>query len=205
MSLGFSQNVAVFLSTAGGVGGFVGKTLVVVVFHLDKMNIISAGLIPSVICCIGLTGYILTRDYFLLLICSSFCGFSLAFGDSALSAMLPGYLCKEHLKQGTSLSFLFGGICMQLGGILSGKRWSISDTIGVPSNLKDNEKSPQIYFKISPTFYIFHLISLKNIFYDVSKQTFVITCKKVVILHKLNISVCKLYQFVCYLNPYSLC
>ncbi|KAJ8023525.1 Monocarboxylate transporter 2 [Holothuria leucospilota] len=120
ISIGISKTVAVYLSTAGGIGGFVGKILAVAVFHFEKMNIISAGIIPSVICCIGLTGYILTTDYFLLLIFSSFCGFSLAFGDSALSAVVPEYLCQKHLKQGTSLSYTFGGIFMMLGGIVSG-------------------------------------------------------------------------------------
>ncbi|KAJ8023523.1 hypothetical protein HOLleu_35986 [Holothuria leucospilota] len=121
VSTGLSQTIAVYLSTAGGLGGFVGKVLAIVLFHFDKMNIFLAGVFPSIICCFGLAGYTLTTDYIWLLIFSSICGFSIALADSALSAMLPLFVCDLHLKQASALSYLFGGVCMLLGGIVSGR------------------------------------------------------------------------------------
>ncbi|KAJ8021052.1 Monocarboxylate transporter 12 [Holothuria leucospilota] len=125
ISIGFSATVAVYLSTAGGVGGFVGKLLAIAVFHFEKMNSLTGALIPSLICCVGLTGYIFTTDYLFLLLYSSLCGFALAFADSALNGMIPRYLCENHLKQGSAISYLFGGVFMQLGGVLSGKNFLI--------------------------------------------------------------------------------
>ncbi|KAJ8023524.1 hypothetical protein HOLleu_35987 [Holothuria leucospilota] len=121
VSNGLSQTIAVYLSTAGGLGGLAGKLLAIVLFHFDKMNIWLAGVFPSIVCCFGLAGYMLTTDFIWLLIFSSICGFSIAFSDSALSAMLPLYVCDHHLKQGSALGYLFAGVFLLLGGIVSGR------------------------------------------------------------------------------------
>ncbi|XP_071855207.1 uncharacterized protein [Apostichopus japonicus] len=40
--------------------------------------------------------------------------------DSALNGMIPSYLCNNHLRQGSAISYLYAGILMQCGGSLSG-------------------------------------------------------------------------------------
>lgn len=120
LSLGFVPAAVVYWSTAGGVGGFLGKTLALIVFRADKMNAITGGLIPAGIICIGLTGFIFTENYLILLSSSFLCGFAIAYSDSAQGGLLPRYVCESHVRQGTVLNYLFGGICMQLGGSVSG-------------------------------------------------------------------------------------
>ncbi|XP_071854537.1 monocarboxylate transporter 14-like [Apostichopus japonicus] len=120
VSLGYTSNEAVYLSTAGGLGGFCGKLLSILLFHFDKVNIISGGLLPSCLISIGLLVYIVTSSYPLLILSSFLCGFTLGYADSTLNGMIPDYLCRHHVRNGSAISYLYGGIAMQLGGSISG-------------------------------------------------------------------------------------
>ncbi|XP_071855558.1 monocarboxylate transporter 12-like isoform X1 [Apostichopus japonicus] len=119
-SLGYPSHQAVYLSTAGGIGGFCGKLLAIMIFHMNKMTIISGALLPSCTVCTGLFVYIVTSNYSFLIFASFICGFGIAYADSALNGMIPSYLCNNHLRQGSAISYLYAGILMQCGGSLSG-------------------------------------------------------------------------------------
>ncbi|KAJ8045709.1 hypothetical protein HOLleu_08767 [Holothuria leucospilota] len=121
-SIGFSPEIAVFLSTAGGVGGFLGKIAVVVMFYLERMNILVSSLVPAAMYSLALLGYIFSEQYTVLLGVSVVSGFSIAFADAALNASMPRYLPERLIKQGTVMSYIYSGVFMQLGGIISGKQ-----------------------------------------------------------------------------------
>ncbi|KAJ8046546.1 hypothetical protein HOLleu_05243 [Holothuria leucospilota] len=120
-SIGLSPEAAVILSTAGGLGGLVGKLAVFFLFYFRKMNSMTSSLVPALMAFVGLTGYLFSINYAVLLLSSGAFGFSCAYSDTALCGLIPRYICKTHLKQGTVLSYLFSGIFAQLGGIMSGE------------------------------------------------------------------------------------
>ncbi|KAJ8036077.1 hypothetical protein HOLleu_19944 [Holothuria leucospilota] len=120
-SVGLKPSAAVFLSTAGGFGGLIGKLVAFLVCYVDKMNAISAFLVPALLCNCGVFGYIITKNSLSLYIFSSICGFSFAFSDTALSGMVPRYVCSYHLRQGAAIGYIVTGTFMQLGGIISGQ------------------------------------------------------------------------------------
>ncbi|KAJ8023154.1 Monocarboxylate transporter 2 [Holothuria leucospilota] len=120
-SVGLKPEEAVLLSTAGGVGGCIGKITVVATFYIDRMNALTSSLIPAIICNVGLLGYICSNDEYLLLMCSSLCGFSFAFTESALSGMVPRYVCRFHFRRGSTIFYVTDGIFTQLGCIIAGR------------------------------------------------------------------------------------
>ncbi|KAJ8032586.1 hypothetical protein HOLleu_26146 [Holothuria leucospilota] len=120
VSLGYQPGVAVFLSTFGGIGGLVGKLIVIIVFYFDKMNQITATVIPCTVYGIALAGYMLFDGHIMLVISSILSGLSLGYADASTSAMLPWYLCEKHLRQGLAMSYFYSGLFMQLGGIIAG-------------------------------------------------------------------------------------
>lgn len=136
-SQGLSSEVAVLLSAAGGVGGFLGKTAVVIVVWFDCMNVVTSSVVPATICTISLSGYLVASSFLGLATASFFCGFALAYGDAALTGSLPYYLCKMHFRQGAALTYFCSGLFIQIGGIVSGKQ--ISDEFGLISNGHNSE------------------------------------------------------------------
>ncbi|KAJ8021115.1 hypothetical protein HOLleu_40889 [Holothuria leucospilota] len=121
VSLGFRPDVVVFLSTAGGIGGFWGKVSLLAVFYCDVGNTLVLFVVPAFTFTVGLIGYIFTTNYFLLLASSIISGFSIAFAEGAASAVLPHFICRCHLRQGIAFSYLCTGIFFQTSGILSGE------------------------------------------------------------------------------------
>lgn len=120
-SIGLSPEAAVILSTSGGLGGLVGKLAVFFPFYCRKMNAMTSSLVPAFVAFIGLIGYLLSTNYAVLLLSSGAFGFSFAYSDTALNGLIPRYVCKTHVKQGTVLSYLVNGIFMQVSGIMSGE------------------------------------------------------------------------------------
>ncbi|KAJ8033649.1 hypothetical protein HOLleu_23961 [Holothuria leucospilota] len=123
ISLGYHPQLAALLSTSGGAGGFIGKVLVIVVFHHGRMTQIISNAVPGIIYGIALAGYILCDNYDFLLIFSFMSGFSLAFADASTCAMIPRYICSRHLRPGIVLFYFCGGVFTQLGGIIAGIRF----------------------------------------------------------------------------------
>lgn len=119
-SLGYPPEVAVYLSTLGGIGGFAGKIVVIIVFYYGKMNQILSNAVPGVIFGTALVGYILCENYLLLLLFSFWSGLSLAFADASTCAMVTRYICNQHLRHGIVMFYLCGGTFIQLGGTVAG-------------------------------------------------------------------------------------
>lgn len=119
-SLGFKPDEAVLFSTAGGIGGFFGKIVVLLLFYFDKINPFTAIVFPSLLWCVAVSFYVVSAEYVTLLLASAVTGFSLAYIDASIIGILPRYLCAVHLRQGTVMAFFYGGLGMQLGGIVTG-------------------------------------------------------------------------------------
>lgn len=129
-SRGLSPEAAVLLSTAGGLGGLIGKLAVFIPLYFKNMNAMTSSFVPAIMAFIGLSGYLFSSNYAVLLLSSATFGFSCAYSHTALSGLTPNYVCKKHLKQGVALCYLHSGIFMQLSGIISGE-----SVLHIPYNL----------------------------------------------------------------------
>ncbi|XP_071854827.1 uncharacterized protein [Apostichopus japonicus] len=118
-SKGFPSEVAVLLSAIGGVGGFLGKIVVLVVFWYNRMNTIAAIVVPAITCASSFSGYLVSHTFWGLALSSFCCGFTLAYADGALGGTVPDHLCERHIRQGMAVLFVCNGLAMQLGGIIS--------------------------------------------------------------------------------------
>lgn len=119
-STGLSTEQAVLLSTYGGIGGFFGKVVAVVLFHFDKMDAYTSSLIPLSLNSVCLFGCGLIRNFYILAALTFLSGLCQGVNSSGLFGLLPSMVCRYHLPQAAAISAVLEGIVVQLGGFISG-------------------------------------------------------------------------------------
>lgn len=120
-SAGFTAQRAVYLSSAGGIGGIAGSALAFIQFYFRRMNVVTGCLIPIAINGICLFMSVFSTDYVFIVLLMSVSGFVQGYHYSSLCGMLPDLLCQYHLQDGIAITFLSEGMWYQLGGLISGK------------------------------------------------------------------------------------
>ncbi|XP_071814535.1 monocarboxylate transporter 14-like isoform X2 [Apostichopus japonicus] len=124
---GFTGDEAVFLSTAGGVGGIVGVVACALLFHYKKVNAYTGCLIPGAIVAITLIACAVLNEFSLLSILTFMTGFGMGIFGISLLGLIPKLVCRRHFRQAVVINFLADGIAFQLGGFISG---IIQDSLG---------------------------------------------------------------------------
>ncbi|PIK61633.1 putative monocarboxylate transporter 4 [Apostichopus japonicus] len=119
-TMGLSEGEAVFLSTAGGIGGFVGKLSAVFMFKYDKVNAYTCCLIPLVSNGLSMIGCTLVHNVYVLSILAFFSGISQGVNSSGVSGTIPTTICSHHFSEAIAISYFVDGVAMQLGGFFSG-------------------------------------------------------------------------------------
>ncbi|XP_071819640.1 monocarboxylate transporter 2-like isoform X2 [Apostichopus japonicus] len=119
-TMGLSEGEAVFLSTAGGIGGLVGKLCVVFMFKYDKVNAYTCCLIPLVTNGLSMIGCTLVHNVYVLSTLAFFSGLSQGVISSGVSGTIPTTICSHHFSEAISISYFVDGVAMQLGGLFSG-------------------------------------------------------------------------------------
>lgn len=131
-SSAFTLKDSVLLSTAGGIGGFFGKVVTILLFHFGKMNAYSCGLIPLIISGISFAASVVVKSFYDLALCAFLSGAILGHTMSGLMALIPNLVCKRHFQQAAALTCLLDETAAQLGGLLSGNYTAIpvQDSVG---------------------------------------------------------------------------
>ncbi|XP_071854110.1 monocarboxylate transporter 1-like isoform X2 [Apostichopus japonicus] len=119
-ALGLSEERAVYLSTAGGIGGFLGKLLAIFLCYINKMNAYTSCLIPLSIIGICMLASTFTTDFYVLCGLTLWSGVSFGVHSTGVFSLLPSMVCTKHLKQAVAIDFTLNGVAVQLGGIVSG-------------------------------------------------------------------------------------
>ncbi|KAJ8044872.1 Monocarboxylate transporter 12 [Holothuria leucospilota] len=121
-SVGLTPYEAVFLSSVGGVSGFLSQITTLILFKTKKMHIYIFGLAVYIVNGTSLLVVSLLVKQFYIICCLTFLsGFSIGTNVTALVGILPSTVCKHHFKQAATLIFLVDGIGAQLGGVMSGE------------------------------------------------------------------------------------
>ncbi|KAJ8032448.1 Monocarboxylate transporter 7 [Holothuria leucospilota] len=120
-SIGLPPDEAVFLSTAGGLGGIVGKVFAVVLFHFNKMNSYTSCFVPFLVNGLSLLASMFTKKFFQLAALMFVSGAAQGLHSSAMFGLLPSMVCHFHFHQTVVITYLVDGVAIQLGGLISGK------------------------------------------------------------------------------------
>ncbi|KAJ8041587.1 Monocarboxylate transporter 2 [Holothuria leucospilota] len=119
-SSGLTAEQSVFLSTCGGIGGFLGKVVAIVLFHLDKMDAYTSCLIPFTLNGLCLFGCTFTGHFTFLAVLTFVSGLCQAVSSSGMFGLLPSMVCNHHFEQAAVMAYFLDGIVLQLGGFMSG-------------------------------------------------------------------------------------
>ncbi|KAJ8033382.1 Monocarboxylate transporter 2 [Holothuria leucospilota] len=120
-TLGLSSEEAVLLSTAGGMGGLLGRILTVLISYADKLNAISSSLIPFVTT--GLVFIVLgfLSNFYMIAALVFISGVSLGYSSSAVLSLVPTVVCRNHYQGAVNVEIIVEGVAMQFAGLLSGE------------------------------------------------------------------------------------
>ncbi|KAJ8036917.1 Monocarboxylate transporter 2 [Holothuria leucospilota] len=119
-SAGLREESAVILSTAAGVGSFLGTALAIGLFHFQKMNAYTSCAVPLLVNGIGLVGLTFARDFNSLLSLTLLTGFCLGVNISGMIGIIPSLVCRYHFQQAVVINYFIDGIAYQFGGLISG-------------------------------------------------------------------------------------
>ncbi|PIK62050.1 hypothetical protein BSL78_01061 [Apostichopus japonicus] len=119
-SVGFTPRMAVYLSSAGGIGGIAGSALAFLQFYFNRMNAVTGCLLPLVINGLSLLISVFSTSYGITLTATCISGFVQGYHYSALCGLMTTLLCQYHLRDGIAMTFLSEGMCYQFGGFFSG-------------------------------------------------------------------------------------
>lgn len=116
---GLTDEFAVLLTTAGGVGGLIGKVTGTVLFHFHKMN--------PYVCCFpyvitGLAFLIcaLVRNAYVIFGFTFVAGLTQGLSSCGMYGTVPMIVCKYHLPQAFALLSFSRGLTIQCSGLFSG-------------------------------------------------------------------------------------
>lgn len=121
ISKGYKPSVAVYLSSIGGFGVFVGRTVIIFIFHFKLMSSLPVMLTPTLLLpCMLIFGTFL--ESFLHIGMVSFTvGICLGFLTTWMFAYIRNVVCGHHFKSATALSSVFIGLGVVITGLISGK------------------------------------------------------------------------------------
>ncbi|XP_071827402.1 uncharacterized protein [Apostichopus japonicus] len=120
VTAGLTQNEAVYLASAGGVGGLLGSILAALMVHFQKMNAYTGCLVPLVFMMLTFLLYCYATNFYVLLVASVACGCLLGLNFSAVFGITPTLICRRHFRQAVVISFVLDGLATQFGGLCSG-------------------------------------------------------------------------------------
>ncbi|XP_071819861.1 monocarboxylate transporter 2-like [Apostichopus japonicus] len=119
-TMGLNEGEAVLLSTAGGIGGLLGKLSAVFMFKYGKVNAYTCCVIPLVTNGLSMLGCTLVHNVYGLSILAFFSGLSQGVNSSGVSGTIPSTICSHHFSEAIAISYFVDGVAMQLGGFFSG-------------------------------------------------------------------------------------
>ncbi|KAJ8047625.1 Monocarboxylate transporter 14 [Holothuria leucospilota] len=118
-SLGFSDEQAVLLSTAGGIGGLCGRMIGAFLFRINLGNPLTLALIPFLVTGLCFVVMVFIKYYYVIVILVFISGISQGL-NSSLIAMTPTLVCTYHFPHAANIEYLADGIAMQFSGSISG-------------------------------------------------------------------------------------
>ncbi|PIK37369.1 hypothetical protein BSL78_25795 [Apostichopus japonicus] len=124
---GLTDEESVFLSTAGGLGGFIGKCSAAVLFKFKLVNPFTATLIPCFTTAAVFIVATMSTDFHLLLALIFISGLTQGINSSCVFSLMPGSVCPYHYRQILILECLSCGLGTQFSGYVSG---TIQDVTG---------------------------------------------------------------------------
>lgn len=120
-SVGLSHINAVLLSTVGGIGGFVGKIAGIILCKLDRMNIVTYYVIPSITNGFCLLFCLYVKNFYVISFLMFMVGFGISLISGGLNGIFPSVVCKRHFKKAAVVTHITCGIGVQFGGLYAGK------------------------------------------------------------------------------------
>lgn len=126
VSKGYSPSTAVFLSTSGGAGIFVGRTICIFVYHFQLMHSlpINVGGVVASLCM--MVAFNIAESFSSLCTLSFVAGALVAYLGSWMQAYTIYVVCKKHFKTAVALSNSITGAGIVAAGIISGIRHKIN-------------------------------------------------------------------------------
>ncbi|XP_071814172.1 monocarboxylate transporter 2-like [Apostichopus japonicus] len=124
---GLTDEESVFLSTAGGLGGFIGKCSAAVLFKFKLVNPFTATLIPCFTTAAVFVVATMSTDFHILLALIFISGLTQGINSSCVFSLMPGSVCPYHYRQILILECLSCGLGTQFSGYVSG---TIQDVTG---------------------------------------------------------------------------
>ncbi|KAJ8036037.1 Monocarboxylate transporter 2 [Holothuria leucospilota] len=122
---GFDKSSAVLLSTAGGVGGILGRTGCSILFALNNTQPFFHFFLPLVLQTIAFVGVAYSKTMMSLLVFSGLSGFTLGFIDGSLPGFIPLNLSKAEIPVAFTIHFLVYAVGMESGSYLAGLMFDI--------------------------------------------------------------------------------
>ncbi|KAJ8037815.1 Monocarboxylate transporter 12 [Holothuria leucospilota] len=119
-SLGLSDDEAVFLTTAGGVGGLVGRLITFCMFQVYKVNALNSSLIPLTVTGTAFVALAFCRNTYAIVILIFMSGLSQGINTSGVFSLVPTFVCGYHYKHAVNIECVSIGIATQAAGLISG-------------------------------------------------------------------------------------
>lgn len=120
-SRGHDKSAAVILSTAGGLGGIVGRLGSTVFFAMENTSKSFNFLLPNLVQCLAFVGIAFSHSLPNLLLFSSISGITLGFTDGVLPGFIPLNLSKEDIPVAIAIHFIVYAVGMESGTFLAGE------------------------------------------------------------------------------------
>ncbi|XP_071814045.1 monocarboxylate transporter 4-like [Apostichopus japonicus] len=119
-TLGLTDEESVFLSTAGGLGGFIGRCLAVVLFKVKRINAFTSILIPCIITGSVFITAVMSTNFYIILVLIFISGITQGLNSSSVFSLMPGMVCPYHYRQVMVFECLSCGLGIQFSGFISG-------------------------------------------------------------------------------------
>lgn len=120
-SLGLSDDEAVFLTTAGGVGGLVGRLITFCLFQVNKVNALNSSLIPLTVTGTAFVALAFCKNAYAIAILIFITGLSQGINTSGVFSLVPTFVCGNHYKHAVNIECVSIGIATQAAGLISGE------------------------------------------------------------------------------------
>ena len=119
-TLGLSDQEAAFLSAAGGLGGFTGRTIAFTLFKINRVNALTSTLIPCFITGTVFVVVTMSTSFTLILILIFISGITQGLNSSCVIAQMTGMVCPYHYRLVIVFEGLACGFGTQFSGFVSG-------------------------------------------------------------------------------------
>ncbi|XP_071853427.1 monocarboxylate transporter 7-like isoform X3 [Apostichopus japonicus] len=114
--LGIDSTTAVWLSTIGGISGFIGRVYSSVLFYHKRMNLTLGFHLPLSCLVVGYVISFIDSTFLALAATALLSGFGISVQSCVSSSLLPSCVCSYHFKHAVTVYYGIGGFATLLAG-----------------------------------------------------------------------------------------